>query len=83
MGNYQNTIDPRKGEQNSQQLVSEHMFKVVFDFCPKMKVVKMMFRPYHRVKEEETSTLVKTVQNLDVGHHRTRFTCRRGICPCA
>jgi len=46
-------------------------FKVVFDFFPKMKVVKMMFWPYHYVEEEERSTLVKTTQNSDVGHDRT------------
>ena len=31
-------------------------FKVVFDFCSKMKVVKIIFWPYHRVEEEEMST---------------------------
>jgi uncharacterized membrane protein len=54
-------------------------FKVVFDFCLKIKVVKIVFLLYHRVEEEETSTPVKTVQNSDVGHGRTR---RRGVCPC-
>jgi len=31
----------------------------------------MMFWPYHCVEEEETSTLVKTVQHLDVENGRT------------
>jgi len=32
----------------------------------------MVFWPYHCVEEEETKPLVKTVQNSDVGHARTR-----------
>jgi hypothetical protein len=44
----------------------------VFDFCSKMKVVKIMFWPYHCVEEEEMKPLVKTAQNSDVGHARTR-----------
>jgi hypothetical protein len=47
-------------------------FKMVFDFCPKIKVVKMVFWSYHHVEEEETSTLVKTTQNLDIENGRTR-----------
>ena len=47
-------------------------FKAVFDFCSKMKVVKFMFCPYHRVEEEETSTLVKTASKSNVRHGRTR-----------
>jgi hypothetical protein len=45
-----------------------------------MKVVKMVFWPYHCEEEEETSTLVKTTQKSDVGHDRTRL---QGIYPCA
>jgi hypothetical protein len=44
---------------------------VVFDFCSKMKVVKIVFWPYHRVEEEETKPLVKTASKSDVGHGRT------------
>ena len=52
---------------------------MVFDFYSKMKVVKNCLWPYHCVEEEETSTLVKTTQNSDVGHGRTR---RQDGCPC-
>jgi hypothetical protein len=49
-------------------------FKVVFDFCSKMKVVKIMFWPYHCVEEEETKPLVKTAsksgfENVLTRHH--------------
>jgi hypothetical protein len=44
---------------------------VVFDFCSKMKVVKIVFWPYHRVEEEESKPLVKTASKSDVGHGRT------------
>jgi hypothetical protein len=47
-------------------------FKVVFDFCSKIKVVKIMFWPYHCVEEKETKPLVKMAQNSEVGHARTR-----------
>jgi len=46
-------------------------FEVVFDFCSKMKVVKIVFWPYHRVEENETKPLVKTASKSDVGHGRT------------
>jgi hypothetical protein len=41
-------------------------------FCSKMKVVKIMFLPYHCVEEEETKPLVKMASKSDVGHARTR-----------
>jgi len=47
-------------------------FKVVFDFCSKMKVVKIVFWPYHYVEEEETKPLVKTASKSNVGHGHTR-----------
>jgi len=47
-------------------------FKVVFDFCSKMKVVKIVFWQYHCVKEEETKPLVKTALKSDVGNVLTR-----------
>jgi hypothetical protein len=47
-------------------------FKVVFDFCSKMKVVKIMFWPHHCVKEEETKPLVKIALKSDVRNGRTR-----------
>ena len=47
-------------------------FKVVFDFCSKMKVVNIVFWPYHCVEEEETKPLVKTASKSDVGNVRTR-----------
>ena len=47
-------------------------FKVVFDFFSKMKVVKLVFWPYHRVEEEKTSILVKTAKTSNVGHGCTR-----------
>jgi hypothetical protein len=53
-------------------------FKVVFNFCPKIKVVKMVFWPYYCEEEEETSTLVKTTQKSDIEHDRT---CLRGVYP--
>ena len=46
-------------------------FKVVFDFCSKMKVVKMVFWPSHCVEEDETKPLVKTTSNSNVEHGRT------------
>ena len=46
-------------------------FKVVFDFCSKIKVVKIVFWPYHCVEEEETKPLVKTASKSDIGHDRT------------
>jgi len=46
-------------------------FKVVFDFCSKIKVVKIVFWPYHCVEEEETKPLVKTTSKSDIGHDRT------------
>jgi hypothetical protein len=46
-------------------------FKRVFDFCSKMKVVQIVFWPYHCVEEEETKPTVKTASKSDVGHGRT------------
>lgn len=43
----------------------------MFDFCSKIKVVKIMFWLYHHVEEKETSTLVKTVWKSDFKHGRT------------
>ena len=45
-------------------------FKVVFDFCSKIKIVKIVFWPYHCLEEEKTSTLVKTAQKSDFEHSR-------------
>jgi len=53
-------------------------FKGVFDFFSKMKVVKIVFWPYHCVEEEETKPPVKTASKSDVGHGRT---LRQGVCP--
>ena len=50
-------------------------FKVVFDSCPKIKVVKMVFWPYHCEEEEETSTLVKTTQKSNM----TACACEASI----
>jgi len=47
-------------------------FKVVFDFCSKLKVVKIKFWPYHCVEEEETKPLVKTASKSDVENGRKR-----------
>jgi hypothetical protein len=44
----------------------------MFDFCLKIKVVKIVFWPYHCVEEEETKPLVKTTSKSDVGNGRTR-----------
>jgi hypothetical protein len=46
-------------------------FKVVFDFCSKIKVVKIVFRPYHCVEEEKTKPLVKTASKSDIENGRT------------
>jgi len=37
-----------------------------------MKVVKIVFWPYHCVEEEETKPLLKTASQSDVGNRRTR-----------
>jgi hypothetical protein len=53
-------------------------FKGMFDFCSKIKVVKIVFWPHHCVEEEETKPLLKTASKSDVEIVRTR---RRGYCP--
>jgi hypothetical protein len=52
-------------------------YKVVFDFCSKMKVVKIVFWPYHCVEEEETKPLVKTTSKTS----SRAVTRQRGDCP--
>jgi len=47
-------------------------FKRVFDFAQKMKVVKIVFWPYHCVEKEETKPLLKTASKSDIGNVLTR-----------
>jgi hypothetical protein len=60
MGNYQYTTGPHMGVGIPNNWYQSIWFKVEFDFCSKMKVVKIMFWPYHCVEKEETKPLVKT-----------------------
>jgi len=55
----------------TQQLVLDLWFRVMFDFCLKIKVLKTVFWTYHRVEEIKRSTLMKTVQNSNMRHGRT------------
>jgi hypothetical protein len=43
LSNYQYTTDPRMGELESPTIGIRAWFKVVFDFCSKIKVVKIVF----------------------------------------
>jgi hypothetical protein len=56
-------------------------FKVVFDFCSKIKMVKIVFWPYQCVEEEETKLLMKTTSKSDVGNVLTRRHCRWSCWP--
>jgi len=48
-------------------------------FCSKIKVVKIVFWPYHFIKEEETKPLVKTASKSDVGNVHTRRHAPAGL----
>jgi len=68
MDHYQNIIGLCRRVEIPNNWYKSLQFKVVFDFCSKIKVVKMVFWLYHCVEEEETNTLVKTTSKLYVGH---------------
>jgi hypothetical protein len=73
MDSYQNTTGPHIGELESPTIgIGAYGLKWCLIFCSKMKVVKMVFSPYHCVEEEETKPLVKTASKSDVGHAPTR-----------
>jgi hypothetical protein len=68
MGHYQNIIGLCRRVEIPNNWYKSLRFKVVFDFCSKIKVVKMVFWLYHCVEEEEMNTLVKTTSKLYVEH---------------
>jgi len=54
-------------------------FKGVFVFCSKMKVLKMVFWPYHCVEEVETEPLVKTASKSGASRG-IRFCAAESTC---